>query len=44
MLGVLSMFMVHMIVEGYVFGAGSYLFFMVWLSVGAIDAKKRLSL
>ncbi|WP_455188119.1 O-antigen ligase family protein [Bacteroides congonensis] len=44
MLGVLSMFMVHMLVEGYIFGAGSYLFFMVWLSVGAIDAKKRLSL
>lgn len=39
-LGILSFFMVHMIAEGYIFGAGSYLFFMVWLTLGAINAYR----
>lgn len=37
--GLLMFFAVHMIVEGYVLYAGSYLFYLMWLSLGASNAK-----
>ena len=41
-LGVLSMFVIHMLVEGYIYAAGSILFFIVWLTVGvALDNKYK---
>ena len=31
----------HMMAEGYIFGAGGFLFFNVWLLLGCIDALGR---
>ncbi len=42
MLGaLLFFFIVHMTAEGYIFGAGGYLFFMFWLLLGVIDNHRR---
>lgn len=42
-IGVLSMFVIHMLIEGYFYAAGSPLFFMVWLTLGAsIDNKYKI--
>ena len=41
--GVLTLFFVHMFAEGYVFAGGSFMAFMLWLTVGiAVDSKYRL--
>ena len=38
--GVLTLFFVHMFAEGYIFAGGSFLAFMLWLTVGvATDSK-----
>lgn len=38
--GVLALFFVHMFAEGYIFAGGSFLAFMLWLSVGvAMDSQ-----
>ncbi len=38
--GVLSLFFVHMFAEGYIFAGGSFLAFMLWLTVGvAMDSR-----
>ncbi len=42
--GVLIFFAIHMIAEGYVFGAGSFLFFMLWLTIGTVVAYRRTDL
>jgi O-antigen ligase len=39
--GVLIFFMVHMLAEGYVFGAGSFMFFMLWLTLGTVVACRK---
>lgn len=40
--GVLAMFVIHMLVEGYFYAAGSSQFFMVWLTLSlAIDNKYK---
>lgn len=42
-IGVLSMFVIHMLIEGYFYAAGSPLFFMVWLTLGAsVDNKYKI--
>lgn len=42
-IGVLSMFVVHMLIEGYFYAAGSPLFFMVWLTLGtSVDNKYKI--
>lgn len=41
--GVLTLFFVHMFAEGYVFAGGSFLAFMLWLTVGvAMDSKYKM--
>jgi O-antigen ligase len=40
--GMLSLFIVHMMAEGYVFSAGSGLFFYFWLVMGNIEAYKTI--
>ncbi len=37
----LSFFIVHWFVEGYMLGAGDFLFFYAWLLLGVIDAYKK---
>ena len=38
--GILALFFIHMFAEGYVFAGGSFLAFMLWLSVGvAMDSR-----
>lgn len=40
--GVLSLFFIHMFAEGYIFAGGSFLAFMLWLTVGvAMDCKYK---
>lgn len=40
LLGVLILFYIHMMAEGYIFAGGSFLSFMLWLTVGvATDSK-----
>lgn len=34
----LCFFCVHMLAEGYIFGAGGFMFFFVWLLIGTIDS------
>ncbi len=43
--GVLALFFVHMFAEGYVFAGGSFMAFMLWLTVGvATDCKYKTEL
>jgi hypothetical protein len=38
--GILALFFVHMFAEGYIFAGGSFLAFMLWLTVGvAMDCQ-----
>ena len=40
--GVLSLFFIHMFAEGYVFAGGSFMAYMLWLTVGiAMDCKYK---
>ena len=38
---ILIFFMVHMSAEGYVFGAGGFLFFSLWLTLGTAEAYRK---
>ena len=40
-ISILVFFAIHMLAEGYIFASGSYLFFMLWLTLGASDAFLR---
>ena len=39
--GVLIFFMVHMVAEGYIIASGSFLFFMLWATLGAAVAYRK---
>jgi O-antigen ligase len=38
---VLIFFMVHMFAEGYIFAGGSFMFFMLWLTLGTVVAYRK---
>jgi len=38
--GILALFFVHMFAEGYIFAGGSYMAFMLWLSVGVATDRR----
>jgi hypothetical protein len=39
--GLLVLFTVHMVFEGYIFASGSFLFFYIWLLLGVIEIYKK---
>jgi O-antigen ligase len=39
--GILTFFLIHMFAEGYIFAAGSTMFFYFWLLIGVIDILTR---
>lgn len=41
---ILFFFMFHMIAEGYIFGAGSFLFFILWLTIGVSTVCNKYSI
>lgn len=43
LLGILSFFIIHMLVEGYIFAAGSPLAFILWLSIGTCYDSKEFN-